>query len=343
MNQRFRPSAHPAIAQCPQYEGDSIERDYSELGTKRHEALKMYNEEEGLTDAISKLDPESQEGVIWASDYINTHTRATPVWEQTIAIGCGAEGDGIKGTPDATDNIANIFDFKWRIRDYKEQMAAYALGIMQANWLPAIKCHLLFGESKKAVTHYFTFAEAQKIVNDTIKFGESGAPPNPCDYCNWCGKVKDCPAMLERANAITAAREDWKLEQYHSSEIQSPEDMSKALRLAREISKWCEAVEYHAKQLAVMNNGLPGYKIQERKGKRVITDISNACKLSGIDPDKFIEACTVSMTKLEDLYLETADFTSKAAAKRELNEKLAAVIDNLPSSKSLVKEKTPKE
>jgi hypothetical protein len=341
MHKRFRPSSLPALAQCGKFESSPFSSDDADMGTLRHRSLNRYNTER-TDDQWEGLDEESKESIRWASDYINLHTRAKPTWEKGIKIACGPQGDGINGTPDATDNIANVFDFKWRMRDYEAQMAAYSLGIMQEFWLPEIKTHLLFGEPRKPVVHSFTYQQAEEMVNTIIAEAEACETPTPCDYCNWCKHSATCYALVDRANTVAAGREDWELEQYHSSDITSPDEMAKALHLARALKKWCESVEYHAKEMAG-ETGLPGFKVQTKKGRRTVSDIGRACQLAGIAPDDFVKICSAPLGKIETLYFEGADFTSKAAACRELADKLAPVIERSKDSHSLVKEKEQTE
>ncbi|MEL0098699.1 MAG: DUF2800 domain-containing protein [Opitutae bacterium] len=338
MNKTIRPSALPALNQCVCFESDDIDRDYSEIGTQRHKELeRRLNKKE----PDNSLDQESNEAIQWAVEYINMTCNGELKTEKKLSVFCGKNHRQMTGTCDVVDSYyRNIWDFKWRYRDYSAQMAAYALGVMQENWTEDVTIHVLFGEQQNSVKYNLTYYEAEKIVNEIVYKVEAGGPPTPCDYCNWCGAKATCPALVERVQAIQAGREDWELDNYHGSQIDNPEEMGKALTLAREVKSWIEGIEYHAKRLAEKNGGLPGFKLQTRKGKASITNIPEACKISTIPPQEFLALCSVSVSKIIDAvyFANQESYTSKAAAKRAITNALESVTERGKDSISLVKD-----
>ena len=48
-----------------------------------------------------------------------------------------------------------------QLRNYREQMAAYALGFMDATFRTEWTAHLLFCDQRQLVTHRFTYEEAK--------------------------------------------------------------------------------------------------------------------------------------------------------------------------------------
>jgi hypothetical protein len=341
---KIRPSSLPILKHCPQFESDNIERDHSDAGTQRHLALRELNETGKPGEHCAALDADSMEAVTWANDYINLNSNGPCVWEEKVTNAVTILGVpiDISGTPDARDEQGNVFDLKSRYRDAGGQMAAYADGIMTSEFEDSIKVHVLYTIPEGKPTAYtITADEALDTIWDILMPVIDGAPAQPCDYCNWCSKVTTCEALTSRVEAVRAGRDDWELEQYHSSEIADPAQMSKALTLAKAIKKWAAAVEYHASVMSMKNGGLPGFEQQTRKGKRAINDLSTACQLSQLTPDQFLSVCSAPLGKIKEKYHEVhgGEYVSKAACDRSIVDKLESVIEFGADSISLVKSK----
>ena len=225
----LRPSSLPMLQACPQFEaGDA--GDDANAGALRHQYLAhlLEGHEQKLAGAFSiQLSEQDVESVQWAADYIRTKS-PTSDWpllvEQKVnpvdEFGTPYFPNG--GTFDAACG-PEMFDFKWRYRDYKAQCAAYALGYFQyhrkfwneknagtdeTKWFSTIKFHVLYGEQKKAYSYEFTEDSARAIVESVVNSVTPEAEPNPCDYCNWCSKMLTCKAYLEKVNIIAQHRED---------------------------------------------------------------------------------------------------------------------------------------
>jgi hypothetical protein len=148
-----------------------------------------------------------------------------------------------------------------------------------------------------------------------------------------------CGALLERVNAIASNRDDWKLENYHSSEIQTAEQMGKALSLARVVGKWVESVEHHAKEMAVKKGVVPaGFKLSTRQGNRFIPNVTDAFSRVGLPQEEFLKACEVKFSSLVDVFIGMHG-TKKAQAERSVAEKLGDALKRKSSSVSLISEK----
>lgn len=332
----------PCLKACPQFESDSREREDANAGTRRHLALQALNSTGSIPEPLkAELDEESMEGVEWASEYIEQHKVGNCIWETKIAIAVTVQGETftIEGTPDARDSGRNLFDLKSRHRDAEGQMAAYALGIMQDDFTTEIQVHVLYAIPMRAVSYTLTDDEAIHIIQDILTPVIDNAPARPCEYCVWCAKSATCEALTSRVEAVRAGREDWSLATYHASDIADPVEMAKALELARAIKQWAASVEYHANTMAKNHGGLPGFETQTKKGRRSISDVAAACQLAGINPDEFVKICSAPIGKVEEVFrkLHGHEYTSKAAANRDLQSKLAPVIEYGAPSISLVK------
>lgn len=338
---KLRPSSLPAIRLCGQYEaapaGDAADR-----GTARHAALSaLAAGDRTKLDALPDLD--EREAVQWAHDYIkSTATAEEPAaYEHKLVMLDADFNEVMRGTPDCVAG-PDLFDLKWFPADYSAQMAAYVVMRCQATGRTALRVHVLYGQTRKPYDYTLTLDRAQEIVGECM--ANTDKPPTLNEFCGWCKHQTTCPAILQRVEAVKAGREDWTLENYHSSQIADPAEMSKALRIARTLKDWAEAVEYHAKEMAkrldAAGQKLPGFTIRQKAGRKYITDIAAAYAASALPQDKFLSCCDLRFTTsktapdkkgIEDVYAEFHGM-KKAAAKRAVTEKLAALIKtNNPS------------
>lgn len=343
----IRPSSLPMLKQCSQFSGEGGK--FAELGILRHEAFnKLLTLEIAKNSGVpatttedeilAPIDENERENILWAVEQVKLKAPMSdyPLILETKRSFTAPDFSTIEGTPDATCGPV-LFDLKWRRRDYTSQMAAYALMLFEEGWTCPIDVYVLYAESKFAKHFTLTREEAEQIVSDVLN--QAKGEPTPCDYCHWCSKLKDCKPYIDMVNTVASNRTDWQLEQYHASEIKTPEEMGKALRLARRLSKWCEGIEYHANEMATKQGSVPdGFKLKSRRGNRFITSVSEAFPLVGLPQDDFLKLCDISLKSLTEAY-SAFHGMQKKPAERDLERKLGEVIQRKPSSMSLVEEK----
>lgn len=336
----IRPSALPMLAVCPRYEGeDTTGNEDTQAGTLRHIALGRALSYD--PDPYRGLSEEDAEAVRWAKSYIFTKA-PTPTFALALEKKVNPLDSEFQplfpqgGTPDVVCG-PYLFDLKTRERDYTAQMAAYALHMFQEGGWDKVEFHLLFTQNKRAQVFTLTEDEATKIVNDILaRVKDPQAEPVPCDYCGWCSKRLTCPALLKRVEAVAAARDDWGLSNYHASELTSPEEMGKALRLARCIKEWAESVEYHAKEMAIKQGVVPaGFKLQSRQGARFVASVADAFPRCGLPQDEFLRACDLKFSALVEAY-SAFHGQKKAPSERDLEVKLGEVLQRKAPTQSLV-------
>lgn len=347
----IRPSSLPILKESPKF--ISSGSDFADEGTDRHQALRDLFD--GDSAPLMRLDEDSQEAVRWAAEYILLKANMadhTLEWETERFIDFG-QFETMTGHLDAVCGL-DIFDLKWRERDYSAQMACYALGVLQDHpWGTVCRTHMLFGAIRKAVVLEFTAESAHAIIDAIIDDVKNAEECRPSSYCGWCAITSSCPVLTRRAQAVADGREDWKLEQYHASKIEEPSEMAKALTLARHLKKWVEGVEHHAKEMATkQGRTIPGYELREKSGKRICTDVNGAFNASGLHASEFLACCSLRFATskkdpaqkgLENVYKETTGLPSLAAAKRELRVKLEPYTTTAASSLSLVSTSSSEE
>jgi hypothetical protein len=329
-----RPSSLPALEKCSRFVSGSS--DYCEPGQDRHAALAAY-----LTGDETQLDlltEDEADAVRWAGDYVKLKSIMDQwplVLEYRIAFVKDDFSEWFAGTVDAACGH-DVFDFKWRPRDYTAQMAAYALLRMQETEFDTMRIHVLYGERKRVEVLEFTWDSAMAIVKRIQDRADAPTgEPTPNDYCNWCAARLTCPAYLDRANAVKDGREEWGLKNYHASEIQTEDEMSKALTLARLLKKWIASVEFHAMEMVQKQGKLiPGFELSARQGKKTCVDVAAAFAALGLTQEEFLAGCDlrlVTSAKYPDRrgivnIFAASNELKQAPAKRQVEAKLEGIL-----------------
>lgn len=339
------------LAQSPCFvpSGDS---EFTDAGTNRHKYLHALHlagavEDYGraAAEVAELLTEEECEAVKWAYDYIRLHAPMLdhPIHFERRMVLLNADFEEIfPGTPDVACG-PDLFDLKWRERDYTAQMAAYALMMMQENSWPEVRVHVLYAESRRAVVFKFTEEQAGKIVFDIIKSVDAHTEPKPGDYCGWCAKRLTCPAITKAVETVSKGYSDLdRVKNWHPSQMETGEEIDVALWIWRNVlKKWGESIEFHALE-AVQKKGitLPSFELKTESGGKYLTDVPGAFAAVGLPQAEFLKCCDMRMNTSKTYpdkvgIVETyASFhgQKKAPAKREIESKLG----------DLLKDKKPK-
>ena len=159
---------------------------------------------------MSKIEDYPKE-IVWAASYIlSVAGRKKLISEQRVSI--MRDGEEISfGSMDAYCK-GHLFDLKTGMkRDYKQQMAAYALGVMQRFGDKKLTCHLVYSRFKDVETFDIELEEAERIVYgivDSVK--DPTRSPWPCDYCRWCSRKDNCTAIKHFSYTIAGQVEAMK-------------------------------------------------------------------------------------------------------------------------------------
>lgn len=209
----IRPSTLPKLQECRCYQSNPVAGEAAARGT-RIDALirKAYATKQGLFGLDLQQfyteeqvdEPADRAAIKYAVDTLTLLSHGEPVATEENLLAAAVPVDGVKaGTMDALCVAENwLADFKTgQIRDYRAQMAAYALACMDDCFAENWTAHLIFVDQQKTITHEFTRAEAEQIVRDIV-----AAPQEPtlCDYCAWCAGFETCPLTRQAAADVTA-------------------------------------------------------------------------------------------------------------------------------------------
>lgn len=138
--------------------------------------------------------------------------------------------------------MVRLFDLKTGgKRNYRPQMAFYALGLMQKYDEEECEVHLVYSKYRESEVYRINRDEAEKVVyhiESLVK--DPNKKETPCDYCNWCARRGSCSALTDMAK-ITI-KEDFDCEA-----------MGEKLDAAHKVAAWADGVKRDA--LAAARDG----------------------------------------------------------------------------------------
>ncbi len=334
----FSPSALDAMAECPLYRSSGESSDAANAGTAQHEALAKAIA--GKPEWPDGLSPDAVEAVQFALDWLKVYTSLDVVQTEVRLEILNDDFEVIThGTADIfiTEPLT-IMDYKsGEARAHYFQLMAYALGAMQKTGKDTCRVMIIYGRLKKVEDYTVREEEARRAI-DTLfaHIKNPDATPKPCEYCGWCAHRNTCPALHQRGVALVQGRSDWVdvsdwlPSTWHPSEVTNAADMKKLLEvhaaLKGRFEEWSKAVMHFAGEMMRKGTEIEGFELTERK-LRQVKDLLGIFQSSGMAPEKFLECCTLALGKLEDAYAAENSAMPKAAAKKQLNAKIAAYLD----------------
>lgn len=155
------------------------------------------------------------------------------------------------------------------LRSYKEQMAAYAYGNMEAHFCEEWTCYLVFCDQKEVVEHKFTLEQAKSIVEGILKaYADPNKQPSRCDYCSWCAKKDICPQMVKPVVEVNSLMESGaNLEVLRQEIANDPVRLSRFLQLQKVFeSELVKPLKDAAKAKLDAGEELQGWKLSQVKG-----------------------------------------------------------------------------
>ena len=262
----LRPSNLPKLAICACFEPNAEAGPAAARGTMLDGVFRRRLHGDKSDDtAIAK---DELDAVDWAIDTLRAIAGTANII--TDEDRCKIECSGLTGTADAwLPELGMSADLKTgQLRNYREQMAAYALGFMDATFRTEWTSHLLFCDQRQLVTHRFTYDEANALVTDVIaRFHDATKEPVVCDYCSWCAKCDSCPARLElAAKALTPTEPAFNFEGI----LADNEKLGHFLTACAVLDDFRESAEEAAKKRLIAGDKIPGWKLSSRKAPEFV-------------------------------------------------------------------------
>ena len=261
---KIRHSSLPKLALCGQYEGAQGTSPAAERGTKLDAAFRHI----WTTSEFPNWDlpEEDAQAVRWA---INECLRLNGIRDglTTSEFQCRIYTAGMdhRGTADGVALKGQwLVDLKsGQIYDYRAQMAAYALGLMETHFQQHWTTHLLFCDQRQVVTHEWTYRSAYDLVRSVLD--NVGTPPRENDYCGWCARSLTCSARVQSQSLAVQTAEHAITPQDGSflAVLQDPERLGLFLRQCATLDDFRDAAKAKARELLEAKQDVPGWRLQK--------------------------------------------------------------------------------
>ena len=245
------------------------------------------------------------------------------------------------GTSDVvlrTGNRLTLIDYKFgkgHIEPPAENMQAkaYVAGAFQGNPL-AETAEFIFIVPRRdeVLRHTFKRDELLELVEEVemvVAAAENPESPyNPSEEtCVFCGEKPKCPAINTAVATVADKYGELELpDEFHSSAITSPDQMSKAMQAANIVERWAKSVRHHAMEMVLNGEEIPGYELKYRQGKRTVRDVQSTWGVlqnkTMLNLEEFLPACSVSISELEKVIKAQAPHGQKKALTEEVFETL---------------------
>jgi hypothetical protein len=225
-------------------------------------------------------------------------------------------------------------DFEPDTKDYKEQLMIYALAKMREYGYEKALCVEAFLTVKKLRPYWVTYAECTAVIESALaRRADPNKVPQANDFCKWCARILNCPAVNKRIGTVTTLFCDMpQPEKILNPKNMTPEEMSIALTFARATLKQylkklkavADWLEVAALEMSEKNN-IPNYARVIESGDKTVSDIDKAFRLSGMTKEDFFSALKVSLPKLARALAKTAGI-KEYDARKEVEGRLNEVI-----------------
>lgn len=342
----FRPSQLRSGELCPRFVYNEMrDTTAAEKGTRIHKAIE--------TGSYDSLVEEEKDIAVDCLEYLHS---LPPVLEAHHEV--RMTRDNVQGT---ADYVAKVTETGlYRLMDWKTgrltvdeakdnvQMQAYVwMAFQEFPDASRFEVHIVApkGHSSSAI---FT-REDEKMIHLRLlaiiaRLEDAEQKPTPCEEaCQWCGGKANCPALT-----AIAIRQGTLLPVPMSMPEGgplTPDYRSKLQVLACLLEDWCTQVK-RANVKAVVEDGvvIPGFVVRSRRGNAQIMDMVEAARLlreEGLSDTSILNACSISLTKLADIY-EAEKGGGKKASRQLLDEKLNSVMAHGESVTWLQREKEQK-
>jgi len=160
------------------------------------------------------------------------------------------------------------------------QLGGYALGAMQSvpqgveiKVIELVVVQPRLGPPQRATVGV---GEMIELAGDMLQIARAATAPDAKlvagDHCTFCRAAGECPAL--RAQALEAARADFADPPDPLS--LSPEELGTLLTRADIVETWLASIRAHAHALAEKGQAVPGWKIVNKRGRRIWADEEKA-------------------------------------------------------------------
>lgn len=205
MIKEISPSSLPKLAECALYVSAPGASPAAERGTLLDKALRELFMDDPTT--FDTLEPADKAAVEWGANELRALSGGYHVETREEHLGMEVPGLSKPGTADAVCVRAKwVADVKTgQVRNYRKQLAAYALACMEEHFAQSWTAHVLYVDQRLRRTYDFTREQAEATVAATIaEATDPQAKPTPCEFCTWCANFNSCTAIVRQSTEALA-------------------------------------------------------------------------------------------------------------------------------------------
>jgi hypothetical protein len=305
MSKEISPSSLPKLAECALFEGANGTSSAAERGTAVDVAIRNLISAQDNVIFIG----EDAGAIAYGVDELTRLAKGSFVETREEYLAMAVPGLSKLGTADAVCKAEKwVADIKTgQLRNYREQLAAYALACMEDNFDTSWTAHVIYVDQKLIRSYDFTYEEAKQGTQRTIDRATSAdAKPTPCEYCSWCKYYNNCNAIVRQAESAVALIPDINgnsidaIRQRILATAESMGAFAKEWKLAeKEIA---EPVLGHLKTRLENGDEVPGWKLTSMSGRKFVETDAIAKASQNITKETLILALGGKMS--EKSYLE---------------------------------------
>jgi Protein of unknown function (DUF2800) len=300
MSKELTPSMAPKLAECAVFVGASGASAAAERGTAIDRAIRLAME--GDTSLIDQLTGDDLTAATWGIETLRRLSGGEHVETREEYLAIAVPGLSKLGTADAICKRERwVADIKTgQVRNYRQQLAAYALGCMEDHFAESWTAHVIYVDQQLVRSYDFTRAEAEATTQRWIAEATSeDAKPTPCEYCQWCQHFNSCVSITRQAEgALALVKTDGRTLDEIRAEIAAD-----PLKMSVFAANWKTAEKHIAEPVIELlkkrladGEEIPGWKVSTSAGREYVEAAAIAKASENVSKETLILALGGKMT-----------------------------------------------
>ena len=215
MSKEISPSMLPKLDECPLFQGSDGTSSAANRGTRIDIEIRnfivnsaFFKTDQHLKFGLERLNTlEDYDSIAWGIEKLFELAHGSFIETREEYLAMAVPRLSKMGTADAICK-----DQKWvadiktgQARNYKQQLAAYALACMEDNFASKWTAHVVYVDQRIVRSYEFTYDDAMNVIETIVEKSTSdSAMPVPCEYCSWCKHYNNCSAIVRQAESAIA-------------------------------------------------------------------------------------------------------------------------------------------
>jgi hypothetical protein len=300
VSKELTPSMAPKLAECAVFVGASGASAAAQRGTAIDYAIRMAMD--GNESHLHQLPIDDLNAANWGIETLRKLSGGEHVETREEYLAMAVPGLSKLGTADAICKRGRwVADIKTgQVRNYRQQLAAYALGCMEDHLAESWTAHVVYVDQQLVRSYDFTRAEAEATTQRWIAEATSeDAKPTPCEYCTWCAHFNSCGAIVRQAEGALELVTSYgrTLDEIRAEIAADP------LKLSVFAANWKTAEKHIAEPVIELlkkrladGEEIPGWKVSTSAGREYVEAAAIAKASENVSKETLILALGGKMT-----------------------------------------------